>query len=113
MFMTNPTPFNLEAAKAGEAIMFNGEVVAFGAHLPMAHKCCRIVVINRDGNLLQGQEDGTINGLGTLVMSPRTRRVTVKLYQHNGDLIALVDAKATWAEHEWTLVKEETWEIPV
>lgn len=75
-------PFDLEAAKRGEEIMFrDGHPCTFGAHIPRAGKSQRLIVIDASGNVNVRPENGKhpFTDTGSIVMAPRKRTVHVTL----------------------------------
>lgn len=85
--MKEPKPFDLEAAKRGEPIMFrDGTPCKFVAHVPEAHDWDKIVILVA-GAVLCRNVDGTLHGYDdtsprALVMAPKRRTVYVNLHRN-------------------------------
>jgi hypothetical protein len=90
-------PFDLEAAKRGEPIMFrNGMSCKFGAFLEGAKPSSQLVVIYSNGEVRTRYANGmlcdSING-DDVVMAPRKRKVWLALYS---DPISPENLIAAW-----------------
>ena len=112
--------FNLEAAKRGEPILFDGKPAAFIVHVPGNEPAYR-VVISLCGRVRTFTEDGrhTEDGEVCLSMAPRTVRTIgyrryirsvaglarVTVLQEDSDWrpeeVAKQDNFIAWIDHEW------------
>lgn len=112
--------FDLEAAKSGEPILFDGVPAAFVAHLPNNDPAYR-VILSCSGQVQAFTEDGRLylDGAFRLTMAPRTERTIgyrryirsvagfaqVFVLQEDSDWrleeVAKQDNFTCWIDHEW------------
>ena len=112
--------FDLEAAKRGEPILFDGKPAAFIVHVPDNEPAHR-VILSWSGQVQAFTEDGRLylDGAVRLSMAPRTvrtigyrryirsvavlARVTVlqEDYDLRPDEVAKQDNFIAWIDHEW------------
>ena len=103
-------PFNLEAAKKGETIMFSdGNYCEFGAHISKARYDQQVVVLDMEGCIWRCDEHGNRPGYDlNVVMSPQKQIVWIVLcapLDFGGSVISGVLANESAAQM-WAAKKE-------
>lgn len=83
----NPIPFNLERAKAGDPILFDGNPARFIAHIPDAIEDQRVIVRIENAEVRSLCENGKLfvhNEHTMLSMAPKKRKTWLNCYNKVG-----------------------------